>query len=187
MDILVEVDVRGIFFHAPEGDPVLLLHSPEADRLIPIWLSPADAMKFVHGTADVVRRPGGTEALSDLVERLGGTIDRMEITGCHEGVFIASLIVANVGEGEEIDLDMRVSEAVAVCVETEALILIDQQIIDTVSVPASVFENRDDDVAEGEAQQQSVDEFMQFLDSVDAADFLSSPDDSDNGDDSERS
>lgn len=187
MDILVEVDVRGIFFHAPEGDPVLLLHSPEADRLIPIWLSPADSMKFVDGAGDSVRRPGGAEALTDLVERLGGTIDRMEITGCHEGVFIASLIIANVGDGDEIDLDMRVSEAVAVCAETEAPILIDQQIIDTVSVPASAFENRDDDVAEGEAQQQSVDEFMQFLDSVDAADFLTPPDSPDNGEGPERS
>lgn len=177
MDILVEVDLRGIFFHAPEGDPVLLLHSPESDRLVPVWLSPADSMQFVPGADDRARRPGATEALAELVERLGGTVDRMEITGCHEGVYIASLIIANVGDGNEIDLDMRVSEAIAVCVESEAPILIDQQIIDTVSVPSSSFENTDDDEAAGEAQQESVDEFMQFLDSVDATDFMTPPKD----------
>lgn len=172
MEGFVEVAVRAVAVHPPEGDPVLLLEWAEGARVLPIWIDPGDYRHLViDGAMPAPHRPGGVDALADLLAELGGAVARAEITGCHEGVFIAALVVSGVGAGE-IALDLRVSEAVAACVAAEAPILVDRQVLDSVGVAAALLDGGRDDVAAGREQQESVDEFRRFLEEVDAGDFL---------------
>ena len=176
MQEFVEVESRGILVHEPEDDPVLLLAWAERSRVMPVWLGAAEAASLAARESGMMQnRPGSPEVIVEMAEACGNTIDRAEITGYHEGVFIAALVLSDGGR-----VDCRVSDAVAVCEIAEAPLVFAKEILESTSVPAgSLF---DDPESADEEEEESVEEFARFLDEIDAADFLGESGDAD-GDD----
>lgn len=178
MDDFVEVESRGILVHEPEDHPVLLLSPPGSGRVVPVWIGAAEAAYLAAREAGMTQnRPCAQDVIVEMAESTGNSIERAEVTGCHEGVFIASLVLSDGGR-----VDCRVSDAIAVCEIAEAPLVFAKEILESVSVPAgSLFD--DPELAE-EEEEESVEEFARFLDEIDAADFLGESGDGDgSGDD----
>ena len=166
MDELVEVESRGILVHEPEDHPVLLLSWPGSGRVVPVWIGPAEAAYLAAREAGMTQnRPCAQDVVVEMAESTGNSIERAEVTGYHEGVFIAALVLSDGGR-----VDCRVSDAVAVCEIAEAPLLFAREILEAASVPAgSLF---DDPENPGDEEEESVEEFARFLDEIDAADFM---------------
>ncbi|MEJ5919920.1 MULTISPECIES: bifunctional nuclease family protein [unclassified Corynebacterium] len=165
----VEVTVRGLMVHGPEEHPVLLVHSEEGNRVIPIWIGAADAANFAARDASMTQnRPGIHEVLADTVDILGTSIQQGTITSCFEGVFMGELQLAN-----GMTLDIRPSDMIIVCDLADAPLFIAREVVDSVSVPASRL--LDDVLGEGESVDEEVEEslkdFAAFLEGIDATDF----------------
>lgn len=167
MDEFVEVESRGILVHEPEDHPVLLLSWPGSGRVVPVWLGAAEAAYLAAREAGMTQnRPCAQDVIVEMAESTGNSIERAEVTGFHEGVFIAALVLSNGGR-----VDCRVSDALAVCEISEAPLVVAREILEATSVPAGAL--FDDDVDGPAAQEEeSVEEFARFLDEIDAADFL---------------
>ncbi|MFC3850957.1 bifunctional nuclease family protein [Corynebacterium hansenii] len=166
MDEFVEVESRGILVHEPEDHPVLLLSWPGSGRVVPVWIGAAEAAYLAAREAGMTQnRPCAQDVIVEMAESTGNSIDRAEVTGFHEGVYIAALVLSDGGR-----VDCRVSDAVAVCEIAEAPLVFAREILEATSVPAgSLFDGAAHD---GEEEEESVEEFARFLDEIDAADFL---------------
>lgn len=174
MEEFVEVESRGILVHEPEDDPVLLLAWSERSRVMPVWLGAAEAASLAARESGMMQnRPGAAEAIVELAEACGNSIERAEITGCHEGVFIAALVLDN---GNRVDV--RVSDAVAVCEVAEIPLVAARDVAEASSVSAApLFDGGG--AAPEDAEEASVEEFAKFLEGIDADDFLGKSDSGD--------
>ncbi len=170
----VAVSVHGIRRQAPGDEPVLILHWVQGGRVLPAWIDPGDIWKLLD-VADRPNRPTACDALGELISLQGGEIARVEVAGYHEGVFIADLVIGGVlgeqlgDESDELHVDLRLSDAVAIALEAGAPIYASIDVIEAASIAdGPVVESDEDREA---AARDSVDEFRRFLDSIDAADF----------------
>lgn len=166
----VEVTFLDWMAQQPEDDPVLLLHWEERNRIIPIWIGLVEASAFAARDNQMMpKRPSMYDVLIDAIELMGRTVSHGSITGVHEGVFIASLVF----EGD-IDLDMRPSDLIYMCELLEVPLFVSRDVAESVSVPANQLvtnTSADDESGSNSSVEESMAEFAEFLDSIDADDF----------------
>lgn len=160
--------------HPPEDDPVLLLHDEADNRIVPIWIGAAEAALFAaRDSRSSQRRPGMHEVFVDGIELAGQHALRGQITGVHEGVFIASLVF----EGD-IEVDMRPSDLILIADLLEVPLYIARDVVDSVSVPARLVATNGGSLTDDEeasSMEASVEEFAEFLDTIDADYFAQKP------------
>lgn len=169
----VEVKFLDWMAQPPEDDPVLLLHAEEVNRIVPIWIDvPTATLYSARETGTTQRRPGMHEVFADAMELVGQSALRGQITGLHEGVFIAGLVLEG---GTEID--MRPSDLILVASELEVPLYIARDVLDAVSVPARMVATNGgslSDDSDADSVEASVEQFAEFLDSIDA-DYFAEP------------
>lgn len=163
---LVEVKFLDWMTHPPEADPVILLHAEELNRIVPVWIGRAEATLYsARELGDEPKRPGMHEVFADAVLLAGQSALRGQITGVHEGVFIASLVL----EGD-IEIDMRPSDLILVAEQLEVPLYMEREVLEAVSVPARLVATRGGSVSDSE-DDASVEEFAEFLDKINADSF----------------
>lgn len=168
MEGFVELESRGILVHEPEDDPVLLLSWRERGRVVPVWIGAAEAASLAARESGMSQnRPGPQEALVEMAEVCGDSILRAEIAGFHEGVFVTALVLEGGGR-----VDVRLSDAVAVCEIAGVPLYAALDVAEAASVPAGpLADDVGDDSGDG-GDEEAVEEFARFLDEIDADDFL---------------
>ena len=75
-------------------------------------------------------RPLTHDLLADVIERLGGSVDRIEITNLQDHTFFASVHIRR--DGETITVDSRPSDAIALGVATMVPIYVAERVLDEV-------------------------------------------------------
>jgi len=107
-----------------------------------------------------VPRPLTHDLLVNILGELDVDIVRVTVTELRDNTFHASITVAQ--NGNEIEIDSRSSDAIAVAVRAQAPIFAADDVIEE-----SAIEMEGDEVNE----EEIVDEFKRFLDKVSAEDF----------------
>jgi hypothetical protein len=106
-------------------------------------------------------RPLTHDLLKALVEALGAEVIRIIINDLKEGTFYARIHLRR--NGEELDIDSRPSDAIALAVRWGAPIYVAEKVIEKASVVT-------DEGAEGEVKR-----FREFLDQLKPEDFHKKP------------
>jgi len=164
---LVEMQVLGVRRQVPLNQVVVLLLDVEGGRVLPIVVGLAEGQAIAAGQAGVVPpRPMTHDLLASVIRTLGAVVERVEIVALIDGVFHAALVL---GDGRRID--SRASDAIAVAVRTGSPVLCDREVLDESGL----------DVQETTNEEEEVEEFRAFLDTVSADDFLQSDDNNDSG------
>ena len=155
-----ELTVVEVRLDEEEGSPVLILAEVEGDRQLAIWMSAAGAAGILGALQDPdPDHPSSHELMLALVHALGGEVSVAHIVGHQEGVFYAELIV----DGRPVNA--RPSDAIAVALRAGVPIKVAEAVLDAVGVVPVV----DDD--EEPPSEDQVEQFRQFLDSVNPDDF----------------
>jgi len=155
------MSIYGVSFDPVGKQPIVLLKTETGNRYLPIWIGHPEAASIVmklQGTS--APRPLTHDLLVNILGELDVEVVRVTVTELRENTFHASITVRQ--NGEEIDIDSRSSDAIAVAVRAHAPIYAAADVIEESSI---AYEG--DDVDEDEI----VDEFRQFLDRVSAEDF----------------
>src|SRR6476659_3607836 len=97
----------------------------------------------------------------DLLGELDVEVVRVTVTELRENTFHASITIAQ--NGNEVEIDSRSSDAIAVAVRAHAPIFAADEVIEE-----SAIEMEGDEVNE----EEIVDQFKRFLDEVSAEDFV---------------
>lgn len=139
--MLVEVKVQSLGLDRSSNTPVVILEElEEGERVLPIWIGPAEASAIAMQLADMEStRPLTHDLLVAVLNGLGGSLQKVIITRVEKSTYYADLIIHR--DGEVISVDARPSDSIAVALRVDARIFAHDDLLEQATI----------EIAEGEA------------------------------------
>jgi bifunctional DNase/RNase len=126
---LMEVKVMGIVVDPKQSNPVVVLVDLSGQKALPIWIGVFEAEAISRGLEDVVTlRPMTHDLMKQILDTFQVSVTRVVINDLKENTFYANLYL-NI-EGEELVVDSRPSDAIALAVRVKAPIYIADSVIE---------------------------------------------------------
>ena len=126
---LVEVQVQGVYGAEADESKSLFVLVSDGERKLPIVIGPSEAQAILlpleNSQPD---RPMTHDLIRNLLDRLNARIDRIIIDDLWNGIYYAKLHLKR-GK-EEIEIDARPSDAIALAVRFDAPIFVAEGILD---------------------------------------------------------
>jgi uncharacterized protein len=158
-----EMVIYGVSFDMVGKQPIVLLKTIDGNKFLPIWIGHPEAaailMKLQGATTP---RPMTHDLIGEMINELDAQCTRVSVTELKDNTFYASITLRV--NGQEIEIDSRPSDALAVAVRTSAPIFAAEDVIQESAIE---FEH------EAEDTEEVVDQFKRFLDEVTPEDFAS--------------
>jgi bifunctional DNase/RNase len=148
------------------SQPIILLkplgEELGSGRMLPIWIGSQEATSIVIAVEGAeAPRPLAHDLMKLLLETLGGSVERVEITRLEEGTFFADLTIGT-PTGRRV-LDARPSDAIALASRTETPIFVADAVLDEAGIP--------DESRTAPEDETKVEEFKEFLKDIEPEDF----------------
>lgn len=141
MDAVIDaVRVAG----TPDGPVPVVVLAPatddESEDVLPIFIGFDEAVSIARGLdAEGIGRPLTHDLTLDVIEELGGRVERIVISAIVESTYIADLHL-NTPRGSDVVVDARPSDSLALAARTNAPIEINQEVFDDGRRPRIEFE-----------------------------------------------
>ncbi len=156
---MIEMKVMGIALDTRTGSPIVVLHDMDNRKALPIWIGSAEASAIIRKIENIsVSRPMTHDLIIQIVEKMGGNIDRIEINDVEKETYYANIYLTK--DNEEIVIDARPSDAIAIAIRVDAPIYVTANVLANGSVSC--------DAAKDEEEAQ---EFRNFIQSIKPSDF----------------
>ena len=153
--------IYGVSFDVIGKQPIVLLKTVEGNRFLPIWIGhPEAAAILIKLQGTELPRPMTHDLMTSLIEQFNAEVKRITVTALKNNTFYAMLTLTR--DGEDIDVDSRPSDALALAVRTDAPIFASEELIEENGIE---FEHEVDDT------EEIVERFRDFLDQVTPDDF----------------
>ena len=150
------LEVIGVRVEMPSSQPIVLLRETGGDRYLPIWIGAVEATSIAFAQQGVLPpRPLTHDLLKDLLLAVGSNLEQVEISEIKDGVFYATLKLAN-----GVELSARPSDAIALALRTGSPIFGGEALLDEVGI--EIADQSDDEV----------EKFREFLDQIEPEDFV---------------
>lgn len=157
---MIEMKVMGIAIDTASGSPIIVLNDKENRKALPIWIGSAEASAIIRKIENIkVIRPMTHDLIIDVIEKTGYNVTRVEINDVEKDTYFSTIYLSN-GNDEEVTIDARPSDAIAVAIRVEAPIFVSAKVIADGSVSC--------DSEKDEAESQ---EFKNFIQSIKPSDF----------------
>ena len=128
--MLVEMTIKGLMIDPITNMPVVILKDKDGDKVLPIWVGIFEANAIALQVENIATtRPMTHDLIRNIVDDLGGTVDRIIIADLKESTFYATIQLSI--KGEEVAVDARPSDAIAVALRTHSPILVEETVIET--------------------------------------------------------
>jgi bifunctional DNase/RNase len=161
MGDIERVTIYGVSFDVASKQPIVLLKVEGKNRFLPIWIGHPEAAAILMKLQKAeLPRPMTHDLLASVIEQLSATVSAVVITELRENTFYA--VIQLEVEGQEIQVDSRPSDAIALAVRTDSPIYVSVELMNANGIE---FEQEVEDV------EEIVKEFRQFLDEVSPQDF----------------
>ncbi|MGH2929836.1 MAG: bifunctional nuclease family protein [Solirubrobacteraceae bacterium] len=158
-----EKEVRIYSLATTVNECIIFLEELEGSRLLPIWIGIAEGQAIaIRFSGIVLPRPLTHDLLVNMLAELDVEVLRVTVTELRENTFYAQITVTQ--DGQEIELDSRPSDAIALAIRAEAPIFAADEVI---TESAIEFEHEVEDT------EEVVEKFKDFLDQVTPEDFAS--------------
>ena len=141
---------------AEQGNAVLV-RPMGLDVAVPIFIAPLEAQSILIGLGSVkMPRPLTHDLFISVLENLQCTINRVEITSLKEGTYYAKLILNS--SGDEIAVDARPSDCLALAVRVKCQIYIDEAVVDEAGISVKMVEEKTKELRTGAGEELSTEE-----------------------------
>ncbi len=158
--IMIEMKVMGIALDTRTGSPIVVLHDLQNRKALPIWIGSAEASAIIRKIENIaVSRPMTHDLIIEIIEKTGYSVDRIEINDVDKETYFAIIYLKN-EQGEELEIDARPSDAIAVSIRVNAPIYVTANVLANGSVSC--------DSAKDEEEAQ---EFRNFIQNIKPSDF----------------
>lgn len=149
------MEVVGVRVEMPSNQPIVLLKETSGERYLPIWIGAVEATAIAFAQQGVVpARPLTHDLMKDVVEALGATLNTVNVTALRDGIFFADLIFSN-----GVEVSARPSDSIALALRAGADIYASEEVLDEAGVPIP------------DEQEDEVEKFREFLDTISPEDF----------------
>ena len=169
-----EMTLYGVSFEPIGKQPIVLLKTVDEDRFLPIWIGHPEAAAILmklQGASPP--RPMTHDLLSEVVTELKGEIVKVTVTELRENTYFARITI--VQDGQEVEIDSRPSDAIALAVRCDAQIFAADEVVDESGIE---FQGADDDqvslVTASNLADLDPEEFRRFIETVTPEEFATS-------------
>lgn len=130
---MIEVRVAHLGLDRSTNTPVVILQEKDGDRVLPIWIGPAEASAIAMELAGVkFARPLTHDLVKQVIVGLGGDLRRVLITQVKENTYYAELHIHR--EDHVVQIDARPSDSIAVALRLKAPIFTNNDLLELTSV-----------------------------------------------------
>jgi uncharacterized protein len=131
---MIEVEINSIRVNLISQHRIVLLKDIHAERYLPIWIGQyeADAITTELHEKRPHQRPLTHDLLKNVIEEMGGRIVHILINDMRKEIFFARLVVEV--KGENIEIDSRPSDAIAIAVRAKAPIFVAEVVMEKSAV-----------------------------------------------------
>jgi bifunctional DNase/RNase len=141
------MEVVGVRVEMPTNQPIVLLKETQGDRYLPIWIGPVEATAIAFAQQGMVpARPLTHDLFRDVLEALEVQLQTVNITALRD-----------FSNGKEVSA--RPSDSIALALRTGAAIYASDEVLDEAGV------------AIPDEQEDEVEKFREFLDTITPEDF----------------
>ena len=153
-----EMDVLGVRVSIPENEVVVVLAARGGPVVLPIVIGPREGASIATAQAGIVpERPQTHDLMMTLLAATGLSLVEVRVTSLEAGTFHAELVLSS---GRRIDA--RPSDAIALALRAPCPVLCEDAVLNIAGV-----------VMDGDEGGEVVEEFRQFLETVEPEDFES--------------
>lgn len=130
---LIRVDIVALVEDEPRGGPIVILHDRRGNRLLPIWIGnpEARAIAIVLNNTKTPRPLTHTLLLS-IVNTLGCKLSRVVVDRIANNTYFACIYITTAAS-QDLKIDSRPSDAIALALEARAPIFVDKKVMDKVA------------------------------------------------------
>jgi bifunctional DNase/RNase len=159
---MIEVRVAHLGLDRTTNTPVVILQEKEGERVLPIWIGPAEASAIAMELAGVkFTRPLTHDLLKQIIVGLGADLNRVMITQVKENTYFAELHIHR--NDHVIQIDARPSDSIAIALRLQAPIFTLDELLEITSI------DTDDSTEAPEALD--ADQLKSYLEKLDPEDF----------------
>lgn len=126
---MIEVTVAQLGLDRTTNSPVVILREKEGQRVLPIWIGPAEASAIAMELQGIKPpRPMTHDLLKTVIVGLGATVQRIRISSIKEKTYFAELWLAR--EDHVFQLDARPSDSIALALRVHAPIFTESDLLE---------------------------------------------------------
>ncbi len=153
-----KMQVHGVNLDVMTNQPVVILKDVENNRFLPIWVGQFEATSILMELQGVKStRPLTHDLMRSVFESLDIKLKKVVINNIEDGTFFARLHIES--NSEELDLDARPSDAIALAVRVKAPIFADEEVVEKASIISE------------DGEEEEVERFKDFIETVNPEDF----------------
>jgi len=159
---MVEMRVRGLAVDANTRQPVVILMDATETRFLPIWIGVFEADAILLALEEIkVPRPATHDLMKSLVQTLDAKLVRVVVHALEDktSTYFANLVLRRGSGPQEIEVDARPSDAIALALRLTAPIFVAEDVLARSSVQDKVKINKE------------MEDFRRFLADVKPGDF----------------
>jgi len=152
-----EMKVSGLTVDPYTNTPIVMLKDLEEKEVVPIWIGFFEASAIATQLEKVqLYRPMTHDLIKNLLDTLGVTVIKIEVTELRENTFFA--IIHLEMDGTHFAIDARPSDAIALALRTDVPIYVHEEVIK---------KSRKIDLHQGKEGAEVLDDLLERLSSKD--------------------
>src|ERR1041385_8265850 len=156
---VIEMQLVGVRVELPTNQPIVLLRERKGERFLPIFIGPVEATAIAFALQGIVtQRPMTHDLLRNLLEEIGVAVERVVITELRDTTFFANIELSK--NGEKWEVSSRPSDAIALAVRGSVPLFAAPDVLNEAGI-----------IIKDEDEEQEVQKFREFIESVSPEDF----------------
>lgn len=175
---MIEVIIDSIRVSLMSQHRVVVLKDINNERYLPIWIGPCEAEAITVKLQEMpTPRPLTHDLIKSVIREMGGRVVHILISDLRQDVFYARIVI-ELG-GEQIEVDSRPSDAIALAVRVNVPIFVSAAVMDKAArEPDEDIERQitgmpdsEIDRPEGKVEEGRLSAFADFVDTLDLDDL----------------
>jgi uncharacterized protein len=168
---MIEVIIDSIRVSLMSQHRVVVLKDMNSERYLPIWIGPCEAEAITVKLQEVpAPRPLTHDLLRNVIRELGGKVVHILINDLRQEVYYARVVIDLAGE--QLEVDSRPSDAIALAVRVNAPIFVADSVMDKAATePDEDVEKEVDTIAGEGVDETRLSAFADFVDTLDLDDL----------------
>ncbi len=165
--MIVKMEVAGVTVDPTTKAPILILRDEEKGRTVPIWIGIFEATSILSRLEGVTPpRPMTHDLLKNVLEKLGGILEKVIIHDLRNNTYIAKLIIKV--NDESLEIDSRPSDAIALALRTNSPVYMEEDIIERSKV---VVEKTEQERTKEKREDEEKEKWRKILEEMNPEDF----------------
>jgi bifunctional DNase/RNase len=129
----VEVELSKIIINEAVDQQIIVLKELDGQRSFPIVIGMTEILAIDRRLKNIqLPRPMTHDLLADVIDRMGGEVEKVVISDLSNGTFYARLHINT--NGNTVEVDSRPSDAIALGVGIGASIFVDEQVFENMQM-----------------------------------------------------